>query len=378
MADYGSPGVFIEGGSLAQDTIHGVGTSTVGMLGLTEKGPSEVRLVNSFREYCRVYGGYLSDSYLPYAVEGFFLNGGRRCFIGRIEASSDNKLLAKDFTGDRSAIGKPSGLAAFRGIDEINIVYVPDVHTLSETEATILTVAIKDHCEQMKYRFAIFDIGKSQRQASLIEKPVDSSYAAVYYPWLKVTDPLSSLPILIPPGGHVAGIYVRSDINRGVHKPPANEVINGVLEPEYLLSNLEGDVLNQKGINTIRKFPGRGTLVWGARTCTSNPEWKYINVRRLFLYIEESIVEGTQWVVFEPNNEKLWARVTQAISKFLTTMWRTGALMGLKAEEAFFVRCDRTTMTQDDIVNGWLVCEVGVAPIRPAEFLIVTIRQRTA
>ena len=173
----------------------------------------------------------------------------------------------------------------------------------------------------------------------------------------------------------MAGIYARSDTERGVHKAPANEVVRGAKKLEFLITKGEHDLLNPRGVNVIRFFPGRGIRVWGARTLSSNTLWKYINVRRLFIYIEESIEEGTQWVVFEPNNEKLWARVRATITQFLTRVWRDGALMGTKAEEAFFVKCDRSTMTQDDIDNGRLICVIGIAPVKPAEFVIFRIAQ---
>jgi len=171
------------------------------------------------------------------------------------------------------------------------------------------------------------------------------------------------------------GIFSRSDQDRGVHKAPANEVVRGAVGLKYLLNTGEQDILNPIGVNCIRSFPGRGIRVWGARTLSSNTLWKYINVRRLFLFLEESIEEGTQWVVFEPNDEKLWARVKQTITQFLTRVWKDGALMGTTTEEAFFVRCDRTTMTQDDIDNGRLIVLIGVAPVKPAEFVIFRIAQ---
>jgi hypothetical protein len=173
----------------------------------------------------------------------------------------------------------------------------------------------------------------------------------------------------------MVGIYARSDQERGVHKAPANEVVRGAMELEFRITKGEQDILNPRHINCIRFFPGRGIRVWGARTTILDTLWKYINVRRLFIYIEESIEEGTQWVVFEPNDQKLWARVIQTITQFLTRVWRDGALMGTTPEEAFFVKCDRTTMTQDDIDNGRLICVIGIAPVKPAEFVIFRIAQ---
>jgi phage tail sheath protein FI len=183
------------------------------------------------------------------------------------------------------------------------------------------------------------------------------------------------VPRLIPPGGHVAGIYARSDTERGVHKAPANETVRGVVDLEFQITKGEHDILNPRGVNVIRAFPGRGIRVWGARTLSSNTLWKYINVRRLFIFLEGSIEEGTQWVVFEPNDPKLWARVRAGLTEFLTRVWKDGALFGNTAEEAFFVKCDETTMTQADIDNGRLICIIGVAPVKPAEFVIFRIAQ---
>jgi hypothetical protein len=188
----------------------------------------------------------------------------------------------------------------------------------------------------------------------------------------------SGVPRLVPPSGHVLGLYARTDDERGVWKAPANDVLRGVFDLEYPINAEQQGVLNPKGVDVIRQFPGRGIRVWGARTLSSNSLWKYVSVRRLFIFLEHSIYEGTQWVVFEPNDEKLWARVKDTIRLFLRTQWRNGAMMGLTEDEAFTIACDRSTMTQDDILNGRLVCEIGIAPVRPAEFVIFRIFQNTA
>ena len=206
---------------------------------------------------------------------------------------------------------------------------------------------------------------------------LDTKYAALYYPWVEVRDPSVKRNVMVGPSGHMAGLYARVDVERGVHKAPANEVIRGITKIAQDVTKREQDMLNPKGINALRAFPGRGNRVWGARTISSDSSWKYINVRRLFIFVEESIDEGTQWVVFEPNDEPLWARVRQTITNFLTSVWRTGALQGTKADEAFFVKCDRSTMTQDDIDNGRLICVIGIAPVKPAEFVIFRIQQKT-
>jgi hypothetical protein len=274
---------------------------------------------------------------------------------------------------DTNNPGERKGLSGFEEVDEIAIVYAPDAHAVTGLEQSLIT-----HCEQLKDRFAILDSESGLSSVSSI-KPrsdiTDTRFAAYYYPWITVIHPTSGTPYDIPPGGHVSGIYARSDTERGVHKAPANEIVRGATDLEFQITKGEQDILNPRGVNVIRAFPGRGIRVWGARTLSSDALWKYINVRRLFNYIEESIDEGTQWVVFEPNNEKLWARVRATITQFLTRVWHDGALMGTKPEEAFFVKCDRTTMTQDDIDNGRLVCIIGIAPVKPAEFVIFRIAQ---
>jgi phage tail sheath protein FI len=206
----------------------------------------------------------------------------------------------------------------------------------------------------------------------------DTSYAAFYYPWLVIADPQTGARRTVPPGGHVLGVYARTDLERGVFKAPANETLRGVLELEFDVNDATQDLLNPRGVNVIRLFAGGGIRVWGARTMASNALWKYVSVRRLLIFLERSIYDGTQWVVFEANGKPLWERVTDAIRLFLRGQWRLGALLGATEDKAFFVKCDETTMTQDDIDNGRLICEVGVAPVRPAEFVIFRIFQHTA
>lgn len=531
MPEYLSPGVYVEEIELGPKPIQGVGTSTAGFLGQTERGSVSPRLVTSFEQFTRAYGGYIDQSFLTYAVEGFFRNGGQRCFIGRIVRTKDadaannaqsvtvndtsgtvtieaigpgnwakniafkigdaslqtnNALLFKltviywrktpplppvdptdrgelnnadrreptilevydnlsplpespdyfkkrvngisdlvklevvageegnrpanddlkmltellpdpdvnfdgtaiataDYDGvervfveDGENVTERSGLLGFKQVDEIAIVCAPD----QATDAN-LADKIVDHCEDpdLRDRFAILQSARDDVPSTIgstLRPPRDSKYAAFYYPWIKILDPVTNRDKLVPPGGHVAGIFARSDVERGVHKAPANEVVRGARALQFAIGKREQDILNPIGVNVTRTFPGRGIRLWGARTTSSDPLWKYVNVRRLFLFLEESIDEGTQWVVFEPNNEQLWARVKQTITQFLTTVWRTGALMGTTPEEAFFVKADRTTMTQDDIDNGRLIVVIGVAPTKPAEFVIFRIAQFTA
>jgi len=207
---------------------------------------------------------------------------------------------------------------------------------------------------------------------------IDSTHAPMFYPWVRILDPVTEVEIDLPPSGFVAGIYARNDVEHGVHKAPANEVVRLAIGFESVLKKAQQDVLNPLGINCFRFVQGRGHRLWGARTISSDPEWKYVNLRRYFAYLERSIEKHTQWVVFQNNSEPLWANVRRMVEDFLFNEWKSGHLMGTKPEKAYFVRCDRSTMTQNDLDSGRLVCLVGVAPVRPAEFVIFRIGQWTA
>lgn len=282
-------------------------------------------------------------------------------------------LTTDDFVGTDGGPGKRTGIAAFEDIAEISIVVSPGIWS------TYVQSALITQCELLKSRFAILDPPDNLdiENIQAFRSPIDTKYAALYYPWVVVRDPSLSQDVAMAPSGHMAGIYARVDGDRGVFKAPANEVIFGIQRLEQDITKREQDILNPLNINVLRFFPNRGNRVWGARVATSDSDWKYVPVRRLFIYVEQSIDYGTQWVVFEPNDEPLWARVRQTIANFLTTVWRSGALQGSKPDEAFFVKCDRTTMTQDDIDNGRLICAIGIAPVKPAEFVIFRIQQKT-
>jgi phage tail sheath protein FI len=280
-----------------------------------------------------------------------------------------------DFIGTDGGPGSRTGIESLKERDDISMVAAPGV-TDENVQGALIT-----HSELMKYRVAVLDGLPNTPRTSDMEthrNNYDSSRAAYYGPWLETLDLASGASVLVPPTGHVMGIWARSDNERGVHKAPANEVVRSISDVELRFGDGEQDVVNPVGINLIREFTGRGIRVWGARTLSSDPEWKYLNVRRLFNFVGHSIDRGTQWVVFEPNNEQLWARVAQTIEAFLIGVWKTGALMGTTPKEAFFVRCDRTTMTQDDIDNGRLIVLIGLAPTKPAEFVIFRIGQFTA
>ena len=291
---------------------------------------------------------------------------------------------AAEYSGETAPPDEKWGLRAFEDIDDISIVAAPGSTfgyegTYRANAATIIQNLIA-HAELMRYRVAVLDSGDGQTvsDVSAMRGTIDSTHAALYYPWIHVLDPITQVEIDLPPSGYVAGIYARNDVNRAVYKAPANEVVTGAIGFERLLNKAQQEVLNPLGVNCFRFFEGRGYRLWGARTVSSDPEWKYVNVRRYFAYLEHSIDRGTQWAVFEPNGEALWANVRRTISDFLFNEFQMGALLGDKPESAFFVKCDRSTMTQNDLDNGRLVCLIGVAALKPAEFVIFRIGQWTA
>jgi uncharacterized protein len=283
------------------------------------------------------------------------------------------------------SVAYAEALQLFSTLDDIAIIAAP-----GHSEMTLfpsIQEALISHAERDKYCIAVLDTPPKQTPQSAREAKsrIDSSYAALYYPWVTVANPLwkpgnnqAPREIDIPPSGFIAGIYARTDVNRGVWKAPANEVVRGTIRFESDINHAQQEMLNPEGINCLRFFFGRGYRVWGARTASSDPEWKYVNVRRYFIYLEHSIDRSTQWAVFEPNGPRLWANITDTISAFLYNEWRSGALLGTTPEQAYFVRCDRSTMTQADLDNGRLICEIGVAALKPAEFVIFRIGQKTA
>ena len=295
-----------------------------------------------------------------------------------LSGGSDGKVSAVNpsvYLGEDNGPGKRSGLAAFLERADVSIMAIPGV-TAPEVQAALIA-----QCENKKSCFAILDVPIDRKKTNDVAEfrdMYDSTYAAMYHPWLEMFDPLSKRSGYFPPSGAMAGIYARTDNERGVHKAPANEIVRGCTGLSCNYNEGEQDILNPKGVNLIRAFAGRGIRVWGARTMSSNGLWKYLNVRRLFIYVEESIKANTNWVVFEPNSEVLWGRVTRTIEMFLATCWRDGALAGSSPSEAYFVECGPTTMTQDDIDNGRLICNIGIAPVKPAEFVIFRITQHTA
>ena len=289
---------------------------------------------------------------------------------------------AKTFEGD---VAERKGINGLEVIEEITMLCAPDLMSayqagaLDDAGLMAAQSAMIAHCENMGDRVAILDSppGMGPQQVAewrRNEVGYDSKYAALYYPWIEVVD-VEGKPFYLPPSGHMAGIYARTDSEQGVHAAPANQELHGVLGLESWVTRGEQDLLNPMVVNCIRQFPGRGIRVWGARTLSSDPAWRYISVRRLFNYVEESIREGTQWVVFEPNDQFLWARVNRDISFFLQTVWRDGALFGAAPEQAFYVKCDEELNPPEVRDAGMLIVEIGMAPVKPAEFMIFRISQ---
>jgi phage tail sheath protein FI len=406
MPQYLTPGVYVEEVPSAVKPIAGAGTSTAGFIGIVPDsvqlpGPiqgqpgkfaavtvtpaaagKEVKLVTSWSDFVKYFGDLIGpeqpgttaavasvtidDGYrhLAQGVYGFFNNGGTRCFVVRITTDGDFS----------------KALDALAAIDEIAIVAIPGITTQASQEALIA------HCETLHSRFAILDgaMTTTDFTKTLIQGATrDSSYSAIYFPWIKVFDPSERLmhptgdgTIVAPPSGHLAGVYARVDTDRGVHKAPANEPIMGALDVVYRLTKAQQDGLNPPGVNVIRVFDSN-KKVWGARTMggDANADFKYVNVRRVFIFLRESIDRGTQWVVFEPNDPRLWAKITRNVSAFLTNVWRAGALFGTTPQEAFYVKCDAETNPPELRDLGQVVTEIGVAIVRPAEFVIFRISQ---
>jgi phage tail sheath protein FI len=405
MPEYLSPGIYVEQAPAAVQPIAGVGTSTAGFIGVVPdtvsvprpnpdfdptpgvdagKNPVSVSdnvkvtavsgrpvLCTTFGEFTRAFGGFSTDKNqktLVHAVYGFFNNGGTRCYVARVAGDS----------------GVKAALDAFGGIDEIAIVAAPGMSpTVQKTVA--------DHCAAAGDRFAILDLPETVASETELDATkligagglAPTTYGATYYPWLGVYDPATAIQdprsdgvVFVPPSGHVAGIYARVDAERGVHKAPANEVVRGVLRLKYPISKVVQKGLNPQGVNAIRDV-GTGIRVWGARTVGGdrNGEMKYVNVRRLFMFLLKSIDQGTGWVVFEPNEPGLWAKISRNVTAFLTSVWRDGALFGDTPSQAFYVRCDAETNPPDQREMGRVVTEIGIAIVKPAEFVIFRVSQ---
>lgn len=298
-------------------------------------------------------------------------------------AGQDKALESGQFIGDSA---DRTGFGGLEALDEITMVAVPDLMAAYQQglvdleQVKAVQLGLIAHCELMGDRMALLDPPPAMNARDIRKwrqetAGYDSRYAALYYPWIKAFDPATGQTRTVPPSGHLAGVWARNDSERGVHKAPANEIVRGAVDLELQITRGEQDLLNPVGVNCIRAFPGRGIRVWGARTLASDPAWRYLNVRRYFNYLEESILIGTQWVVFEPNDQALWARIRRNISAFLVNEWRSGALFGQRPEDAFYVKCDEETNPPESVDLGRVVCEIGIAPVKPAEFVVFRLAQ---
>ncbi len=385
---YTAPGVYVEEVPGGTHPITPLGISTPGFVGEAPDPAALLNIgqaVNNWSEFVRLYvpDGATSTP-LSQAVFGYFQNGGARCYVVNVGKGKPVTSGGRD----------RQGLRVLEQIDEVAIVVCPG-YTDPVSYDAILT-----HCENMKDRVAILDTplnvpnidaltkvgttsakkpaeGEPSPTAGLRPRQSDSGYGTLYYPWIVVKDPLPPGNLVeVAPSGHVAGIWARSDANRGIHKAPANETIRGAVNLTYRLTPAEQGELNLAGVNCFRFFEREGSLVWGARTLAdSSSEWRYLNVRRLFIMVEKSIGRSTNWVVFEPNDRTLWKSIRRDVGAFLTYLWRTGALMGRTPAEAFFVKCDEETNPSEVIDLGLVVTVIGIAPVKPAEFVVFRISQ---
>ena len=290
------------------------------------------------------------------------------------DGGDGNPPTDDDYVGIDNGPGLRTGLQSLQDIEDIRIIAAPGRFN------AVVHNALIGQCERMRYRFAVLDAeaepaGGSVNAVLAHRNLYDTSFASYYTPWLEVIE--NGQRLRLPPSGHVVGIYARTDVERGVWKAPANEVVREIVGLRSYTTTGEQEVLNPRGVNCIRRFEGRGLRVWGARTLSSDPEFRYTNVRRFLIFLEASLDRGTQYVVFEPNSPPTWSRVVDSVSAFLNTQWREGALFGRIPEDAYFVQCDERTMTADDIQNGRLICRIGIAIVRPAEFVIFRLEQIT-
>ena len=384
MPTYLTPGTYVEGiPSVSPAPVAGAPTAVPAFVGLAPGGPQDTPLrVTSWNQFATLFGDpadpgngpFAAGAYLAHAVFGFFTNGGQVCWVVRV---------GDDVEGD---LTRRTGLQALAAVDEVTIVCTPDLAVHAEGDDPYafqrLQFAATALCEAAGDRIAILDappgLGPGEISDWIYAAGYESRHATLYWPWITIMDPLTVRPIAVPPCGHVAGAWARSDLRRGIHKAPANEVLLGVHDLEYAVTASEQGRLNMVGVNCLRAFPGRGIRIWGARTLSSEPEWRYVNHVRLVAFVSRSLSEGISWATFEPNDPALWVQLRVAAASFLTRLWRDGALLGATPEEAFFVRCDETLNTPEQVDAGQVVIEVGIALVRPAEFVVFRLAQTGA
>ncbi len=375
MSTYQAPGVYSTIVSSGNKPIESVGSSTASFIGQAgELTVGEVKLVTSWAQYQKTFGGVAEGGNFAHGVYGFFLNGGSKAFIYNIgpkkEGQTDEDVAAL-IKGEDKGPANRTGLAAFKSINEISLVAAPG------QTSNVVHQMLADHAAECGDRMAVLDGIEDLKDVQLHEFPRigDCKEAALYWPWIQVFDEATKKIISVPPSGHVMGVIARVDAERGVHKAAANEVIRGAVGLKYSLTRSEQALLNPRGINLIRDFDDQGIRIYGARTLSADAEWKYLNVQRLFQVAKQSITNGTEWVVFEPNNEQLWGSITRNIRAYLKTLYTAGALKGKTPEEAFYVKCDESTNPNENIDLGIVTIEIGIAPVKPAEFIQINIQQ---
>ncbi|WP_058557763.1 phage tail sheath subtilisin-like domain-containing protein [Thiohalocapsa sp. ML1] len=383
----GGPGEVVW--SIGNLSIAPTGERSLGALLPARPERREQQLIRPIR--CTIGAGATTRALVLAALDSLFEpryrvpvepNGDGPRYLIELRTGSDGEApVATDYTGETDITQGSTGFAALEDIEDVSILMCPAAAAHAESHQGVVS-AMWSHCNRMRYRVGIVDSrqGMALSEVRELASQFPSNRLALYYPWIVTSDPTGVRPeITVPPAGFIAGIYANTDVNRGVHKAPANEPIIGALRLAQDINRFQQELLNPNGVNCLRSFPGGGHRVWGGRTLdVRDPEWKYVNVRRYFLYLERSIDKSTQWVVFEPNGERLWANVRSAVEDFLYNEWFNGRLLGGSPKAAYFVRCDRSTMTQNDLDNGRLVCLVGVAPLTPAEFVIFRVGQKTA
>lgn len=370
MSRYKSPGVYITEVQSRVSAIVGVSTSNAAFVGVAEKGPlDEAVLINNYSEFYDNYGSPVTGDWLAHAVRLFFENGGARLYIARVDAGAGTVADEQQYK---------SAFSLLDGIHDIGLIAAPGIGS-----STMIDFAA-EYCQERGDCFYIADIPEIDNTADMAIERANTfnanPYAAVYFPWIEINDVTTNTIITIPPSGAVAGIYAQTDMTRGVWKAPAGieAKIYGATGLALNISGQKQDALNSSGINTIRIFPEKGMVIWGARTLDSRPdaEFRYVNIRRTVNFIEQSIIQGIHWAVFETNDEMLWAKLRAVISNFLMDIWREGGLTGSAPNQAYFVECGHNTNTQNDIDNGIVNVVIGIAPLRPAEFVIIRISQR--
>ncbi|MFB8238133.1 phage tail sheath family protein [Kitasatospora purpeofusca] len=425
MPNQNPPGVFVKEIPSGVRMIAGASTSVPAFLGYTTAsaadGPDATpkpfseaeraipQRIGSWREFAARYGveglaKELADATDPAAihtlqrclplaeaVHGFFANGGSACYVVGF-TSPHGAVSPEDLKGDPDA---RTGLAGLESVPEVAMVAVPSLWDMTANVSAEKEVPAPDHaagvsrmaevvkhCTGQRDRLAILDPppGRTPEQVAAFVDTLDTrdsdaaAFTTLYYPWITVPG-VDAVERTVPPCGHVAGVWARTDAERGVFKAPANQNLRSARSVETLLTDDQHGELNTKGVNCLRVFPDRGLLVWGARTRSDTRDWRYLNVRRLVSYLSDSIHQSSTWAVFEPNDERLWATLRHSVTSFLTDQWRQGALMGRTPDEAFYVICDGTNNTTETLADGTVVCDIGVAPVRPAEFVHFTITQ---